>query len=81
MRSASTTGTRLTYIIAAVSAATLHVSGAAPPTIKDSNSNLASTIGTTEENGDRMLRKVKEGPVSEENDEERTGGALGKWFR
>ncbi|EGZ11509.1 hypothetical protein PHYSODRAFT_286791 [Phytophthora sojae] len=69
---------RLTYILAVVVAATLHASGTALPTTKDSNqaaiSNVASAgIVPTEENGGRML--------VEEVKEERAGGALVKWLK
>ncbi|KAE9265522.1 hypothetical protein PF008_g31837 [Phytophthora fragariae] len=65
---------RLTYILAVVIAATLHASGSALDTTKDSNhaatSNVASadivhSLDVAQENSGRMLRKVKE------NEEER----------
>ncbi|KAE8963383.1 hypothetical protein PF011_g29054 [Phytophthora fragariae] len=58
---------RLTYILAVVIAATLHASGTALTTTKDSThaavSNVASkgivhSLDVTEENDGRMLRKV-----------------------
>ncbi|EGZ11517.1 avirulence protein 1b [Phytophthora sojae] len=81
---------RLTYIFAVVIAATLQASGTALITTRTLNhaaiSNVASadivhSIDAIEGNGGRMLRKAKEDPAFEEDNEERAGGAFTKWLK